>query len=125
MPPPQEPSVPNRDLPGPRLEKGSSLLEAATSLAEGRRSMWLLVESPCVLELPHGAKPCSSRADEASRLGAPHPLPPGTPAGWWTWWWLQILSAPLNCRVTLGKLLDVPGSSTVTVTHRMPVRSHM
>lgn len=38
MPPPQEPFVPNRDLPGPRLEKGSSLLEATTSLAEGRRS---------------------------------------------------------------------------------------
>lgn len=58
MPPPQEPFVPNRDLPGPRLEKGSSLLEATTSLAEGRRSVWLLAESPCPLELPHGAKLC-------------------------------------------------------------------
>ena len=55
----------------------------------------------------------------------PHPLPPGTQAGWWTWWCLQILPAPLDCRVTLGKLLDLPGSSAVTVTHRMPVRSHM
>lgn len=58
MPPPQEPFVPNRDLPGPRLEKGSSLLEATTSLAEGRRSVWLLAEPPCLLELPHGAKLC-------------------------------------------------------------------
>lgn len=34
---------------------------------------------------------------------APLLLPPGTQADHWTWGWLQILFAPLNCRLTLGK----------------------
>lgn len=114
---PQELSVPNWDLQAAPWRRGGLLVGSAGQPQKGHFSRQEEEEASPFLE---SAFPCLLDGPKVANIGkqwkgplrqAQSPVPPLLPAGaradHGTWGWLQILSAPLNCRLTLGRPLNL------------------